>query len=97
MSPRRFWMTARTLPRCCWRWKVWGTYQKHWRERVLFAATAAEEVGGHGALWLLRQRPAAVGIALEIGPRVPESPFPLDDQPTVWVNDSLQRDAGGGH
>ncbi len=55
--------------------------------RVLFAATAAEEVGGHGALWLLRQRPASVGIALEIGPRVPESPFALDDQPTVWVND----------
>jgi len=57
-------------------------------ERVLFAATAAEEVGGQGALWLLRQRPAAVAIALEIGPRVPESPFALDDQPTVWVNDS---------
>ena len=55
--------------------------------RVLFAATAAEEVGGQGALWLLRQRPATVGIALEIGPRVPESPFALDDQPTVWVND----------
>ena len=57
-------------------------------ERVLFAATAAEEVGGHGALWLLRQRQSAVGIALEIGPRVPESPFVLDDQPTVWVSDS---------
>ena len=56
-------------------------------ERILFAATAAEEVGGQGALWLLRQRPATVGIALEIGPRVPESPFTLDDQPTVWVND----------
>jgi len=56
-------------------------------ERLLFAATAAEEVGGHGALWLLRQRPARVGIALEIGPRVPESLFALDDQPTVWVND----------
>ncbi len=57
-------------------------------ERVLFAATAAEEVGGQGALWLLRQRPAIVGIALEIGPRVPESLFLLDDQPTVWVHDS---------
>lgn len=57
-------------------------------ERILFAATAAEEVGGQGALWLLRQRPVAVGIALEIGPRVPESPFMLDDQPTVWVSDS---------
>ena len=56
--------------------------------RVMFAATAAEEVGGHGALYLLRQRPAAVGIALEIGPCVPESPFELDDQPTVWVSDS---------
>ena len=59
-----------------------------WHERILFAATAAEEVGGQGALWLLRQRPATVGIALEIGPCVPESPFPLDAQPTVWVNDS---------
>ena len=57
-------------------------------ERVLFAATTAEEVGGHGALWLLRQRPALIGIALEIGPCVPESPFALDDQPTVWVHDS---------
>ncbi len=55
--------------------------------RVLFAATAAEEVGGHGALWLLRQHRAEVGIALEIGPRVPDCPFPLDQQPTVWVND----------
>ena len=59
-----------------------------WRERVVFAATAAEEVGGQGALWLLRRRPATVGIALEIGPRVPDTPFPLDDQPTVWVHDS---------
>ena len=58
-----------------------------WHGRILFAATAAEEVGGQGALWLLRQRPATVGIALEIGPCVPESPFALDDQPTVWVND----------
>ena len=65
-----------------------GDVPEAWRERVLFAATAAEEVGGQGALWLLRQRPATVGIALEIGPRVPESPFLLDDQPTVWVNDS---------
>jgi len=55
--------------------------------RVLFAATAAEEVGGHGALWLLRKYQAEVGIALEIGPRVPDCPFPLDAQPTVWGND----------
>lgn len=55
---------------------------------VVFAATAAEEVGGHGALYLLRRLNAAVGIALEIGPIVPDAPFPLDGQPTVWVNDS---------
>lgn len=54
---------------------------------VLFAATASEETGGQGALYLLRGHPAAVGIALEIGPRVPESPFPIDANPTVWVND----------
>lgn len=58
------------------------------RRDLLFAATAAEEVGGHGALYLLRQFPAEIGIALEIGPRVPEAPFTLDAQPTVWVNDS---------
>jgi putative aminopeptidase FrvX len=55
---------------------------------VLFAATAAEEVGGHGALNLLRRFHADIGIALEIGPQAPENPFALDDQPTVWVNDS---------
>lgn len=64
-----------------------GEITNHWKDRIVFAATASEEVGGHGALWLLRQRPATVGIALEIGPQMPESPFPLDDQPTVWVHD----------
>jgi putative aminopeptidase FrvX len=55
---------------------------------VVFAATAAEEVGGHGALYLLRRLQPEVGIALEIGPRVPESYFAIDGQPTVWVTDS---------
>ena len=55
---------------------------------VLFAATAAEEVGGHGALYLLRKYQPQVGLALEVGPNVPEAPFVLDSQPTVWVNDS---------
>jgi len=52
-----------------------------------FAASAAEEVGGHGALYLFRKMEPDVAIALEIGPRVPESPFPLDANPTVWTND----------
>lgn len=55
---------------------------------VLFAATAAEEVGGHGALYLLRKYQPAIGFALEVGPSVPEAPFVLDSQPTVWVNDA---------
>ena len=54
---------------------------------IVFAATAAEEVGGHGALYLLRRLQPTVGIALELGPRVPDAPIPIDDQPTVWVND----------
>jgi putative aminopeptidase FrvX len=54
---------------------------------VVFAATAAEEVGGHGALYLLRLLQPEIGIALEIGPCVPESPFAIDDQPTVWTHD----------
>lgn len=55
---------------------------------VLFAATVAEEVGGHGALYLLRRYQPQWGLALEVGPNVPEAPFVLDSQPTVWVNDS---------
>jgi putative aminopeptidase FrvX len=57
------------------------------RRSVAFAATAAEEVGGHGALSLFRRLKPEIVIALEIGPRVPESPFALDAKPTVWVND----------
>ncbi len=55
---------------------------------LLFAATVAEEVGGHGALSLLRRFQPEIGIALEVGPRVPDSDFAIDAQPTVWVNDS---------
>ena len=55
---------------------------------VVFAATVSEEVGGHGALYLLRRMQPEIGIALEIGPRVPENPIPFDGYPTVWVNDS---------
>lgn len=61
---------------------------KQGRGDVLFAATASEEVGGLGALNLLRRFQAEIGIALEVGPSVPDSPFALDEQPTVWVNDS---------
>lgn len=55
---------------------------------ILFAATVSEEVGGEGAAWLLGDLRPEVCVALEIGPRTPETPFPLDAHPTVWVSDS---------
>jgi putative aminopeptidase FrvX len=56
---------------------------------VLFAATACEEVGGEGALYILHQHRPEICVALEIGPSVPESPFHPDSQPTIWVTDSF--------
>jgi putative aminopeptidase FrvX len=56
---------------------------------VLFAATVSEEVGGEGARYLLHRLQPEICVALEIGPRVPESRFELDDQPVLWVNDSF--------
>lgn len=54
---------------------------------VTFAATTSEEVGGEGAQYLLRTRPADICVALEIGPKTPEADFPIDAQPTIWVRD----------
>ncbi len=54
---------------------------------VTFAATTSEEVGGHGAQFLLRTHPADICVALEIGPRTPDADFPIDSQPTIWVRD----------
>lgn len=56
---------------------------------VLFAATASEEVGGEGAMYLLHERRPSICIALEIGPSTPDAPFPVDANPTVWVTDSF--------
>jgi putative aminopeptidase FrvX len=55
---------------------------------VLFVASAAEEVGGEGALFVLQQTRPDICIALELGPDVTDAPVDLTDQPTVWVNDS---------
>jgi putative aminopeptidase FrvX len=57
-------------------------------EDVLFVATASEEVGGLGALYLLRERPAEIVIALEIGPTTPDNPLALTPDPTFWISDS---------
>ena len=54
---------------------------------ITFAATTSEEVGGEGAQYLLRTRPAEICVALEIGPKTPEADFPIDSQPTIWVRD----------
>ncbi len=57
-------------------------------KQVVFALTVAEEVGGNGASYIMSGMRPDYCIALEIGPSVPESPFQVDEQPTVWVNDS---------
>lgn len=54
---------------------------------ITFAATVSEEVGAEGARYILRNRPADICIALEIGPKTPEADFPIDSQPTIWVRD----------
>ena len=56
-------------------------------EGVLFAATAAEELGGHGALWLLGNTRPEVCVALEIGPIAPDNAVQLTAAPTCWVTD----------
>jgi putative aminopeptidase FrvX len=58
-----------------------------WPDGLLFAATVYEETGGEGARYLLQKTRPDVCIALEIGPSVPESPFTVDAQPTIWVQD----------
>jgi len=56
---------------------------------VLFAATAAEEVGGEGALFVMQSKgPFDVCIALELSPIVDDAPIQLSDQPALWVTDS---------
>ena len=54
---------------------------------LTFAATVSEEVGGEGAMYLLRTRPAHICIALEIGPKTPDADFEIDANPTIWVRD----------
>jgi putative aminopeptidase FrvX len=56
---------------------------------VLFAATVSEEVGGHGALYLLQRIRPEFCLALELGPIVPDTPADLCEIPTVWANDSF--------
>lgn len=73
---------------------VWLLLLKAFRDakppgEVLFAATVSEEVGGEGARYLLHRLQPEICIALEIGPRVPENRFELNDQPVIWARDSF--------
>lgn len=62
---------------------------------ALFAATAAEEVGGEGALFVMNGKgPFDVCIALELSPVVEDAMIDLSDQPAVWVTDSYSTMAG---
>ena len=56
--------------------------------RVLFAATASEEVGGEGAFFLLHRLRPAICIALELGADVPDAKVELTATPTVWAIDA---------
>jgi putative aminopeptidase FrvX/uncharacterized membrane protein len=55
---------------------------------VVFIATVAEEVGGHGALWALQSIQPEICIALELSPIVPDAPILLSATPALWVTDS---------
>jgi putative aminopeptidase FrvX len=55
---------------------------------ALFLATAAEEVGGEGALFAFAKLRPDICIALELGPSVTDAPVELTDAPTLWVTDS---------
>ena len=54
---------------------------------ILFVATAAEEIGGHGALWALGHARPEVCLALELGPLSPDTDAQLSSTPTCWVAD----------
>ena len=56
---------------------------------VLFAATTSEELGGHGALWLLGGLRPEVCIALEIAPIAPDNDLRLGSVPTCWAGDGF--------
>lgn len=55
--------------------------------RIVFAATASEEVGGDGALFLLTRLHCDICVALEIAPITPEAQFGVDSNPVAWVRD----------
>jgi len=55
--------------------------------KIVFCASASEEVGGEGARYALTRFPADICVALEIGPRTPEADFPIDANPVIWVRD----------
>lgn len=54
---------------------------------IVFAATAAEEVGGEGALYIMRDMRPEICIALELGAHVPDARVELTATPTVWSID----------
>jgi len=55
--------------------------------KIVFCASASEEVGGEGARFALTRFPADICVALEIGPKTPEADFPIDSSPVIWVRD----------
>jgi putative aminopeptidase FrvX len=54
---------------------------------ILFAATSSEELGGHGALWILGGLRPVTCVALEIAPLAPDNDLSLNRVPTCWAAD----------
>ncbi len=65
-----------------------GATESNAADDILFAASASEEVGGEGALYLMQNLRPEICVALEIGPSTPDAPVVIDATPTVWVTDS---------
>jgi putative aminopeptidase FrvX len=55
---------------------------------LMVAFTVSEEVGGHGALALVRREQPEVFVAVDGSPMPPETDLKLDGRPGIWAKDA---------
>lgn len=70
---------------------AWLLMLQHYANKplsALFVGSAAEEVGGEGALYAMRNSLPEVCLALELAPVVPDAPISLSPSPVCWTHDS---------
>ena len=56
---------------------------------TIIAFTTQEEIGGHGAKYLVRTTNPEFFVAVDGCPILPKSPLALDGRPGIWTKDSL--------